>query len=85
MADEGQITNREVRRKKAEELIQTDILIATNKEYKTSSNESGKIKVLYCMDIASAYRGRGIAHQTLDKVCEDAKAELGFGIMRKEL
>ena len=49
--------------------------IANNKEYQTDIHEPGKIKVLYCMDIAPAYRGRGIAHQTLDKVCEDAKAE----------
>ncbi|MCH5270570.1 MAG: GNAT family N-acetyltransferase [Lachnospiraceae bacterium] len=100
LADEAQITNREDRRKKAEELIRSGILqgyliyegthivgwcncndkmnyspIAENKEYQTDINESGKIKVLYCMDIAPAYRGRGLAHQTLDKVCEDAKSD----------
>lgn len=100
LADEAQITNREERQKKAEELIQAGILqgyliyegtqvvgwcncndkmnyapIAENQAYQTGINESGKIKVLYCMDIAPAYRGRGIAHQTLDKVCEDAKTE----------
>lgn len=100
LADEGRITRREERRKKAEELIQAGILqgyliyegtqivgwcncndkmnyapIATNTEYETDINEPGKVKVLYCMDIAPAYRGQGIAHQALEVVCEDARSE----------
>lgn len=49
--------------------------ICENDEFITDNREKGKIKVLYCIDIAPAYRGKGIANQIMKKVCEDAKAE----------
>ncbi|MFA6857153.1 MAG: HAD-IA family hydrolase [Treponema sp.] len=45
--------------------------IADNPEYKTD----GKIKAVYCFDIAPGYRGRGIAHKLLQQACEDAATE----------
>ena len=44
-------------------------------EFFTEPCESGKIKVLYCIDIIPEYRGKGIAHKIIDVVCADAKAE----------
>lgn len=44
-------------------------------EFYTEPCETGKIKVLYCIDIAPAYRGKGITHIIVDKFCEDALTE----------
>lgn len=33
------------------------------------------IRVLYCMEIAPAWRGKGIAHQLVERVCADARAD----------
>ncbi|WP_426349711.1 GNAT family N-acetyltransferase [Alloiococcus sp. CFN-8] len=49
--------------------------ICSNEEFLTDSLERGKVKVLYCIDIAPGYRGRGIADIVIEKVCEDAKQE----------
>lgn len=48
-----------------------------DEEYLTEDAEKGKIKVIYCYDIAPAYRGKGIAGLMLEKACADAKEE-GF-------
>lgn len=49
--------------------------VAYDKEHETDNDEEGKVKVLYCMDIAPAYRGKGIASKVLERVCDDAKNE----------
>lgn len=43
--------------------------------FRTVELTRGLVKILYCMEIAPAYRGKGISHRIVDKVCEDAKAE----------
>lgn len=52
-------------------------LLAEDEQYFTEDTEKGKIKVVYCYDIAPAYRGKGIASMMLEKACKDAKEE-GF-------
>lgn len=47
----------------AEELFGTDKL------------EKGKIKILYCIDIAPDYRGKGLANLIMERVLEDARKE----------
>ena len=37
--------------------------------------EGDRIKVLYCMDIAPAYRGKGLATRALERVLADAEKE----------
>jgi len=49
--------------------------ICGNEEFLTEPIERGKVKVLYCIDIAPGYRGKGIADILIEKVCEDAKLE----------
>lgn len=44
-------------------------------QFFTDRVERGRIKVLYCMDIAPAYRGKGIAKAVMERVLEDAKEE----------
>lgn len=51
--------------------------ICENKKYRTDILDKGKIKIIYCMDIAPNYRGRGIANLVVEKAVADAKAE-GF-------
>lgn len=43
--------------------------------FRTAELERGLIKIIYCIEIAPAYRGRGITHLILDRVCRDAKEE----------
>lgn len=49
--------------------------ICKNKAFFTGDNERGKIKVLYCIDIAPNYRGMGIVNQIFEKALSDAKEE----------
>lgn len=54
----------------------TDYLpIVQNNEFQTDNCEKGKIKVLYCIDIAPNYQKKGIANLTMEKVLSDAKEE----------
>lgn len=46
-----------------------------DEEHTTVDLKNHKVKVIYCIEIAPAYRGKGLAHLIVDKVCEDAKAE----------
>ena len=41
----------------------------------TDHHERGKIKLLYCFDIAPAYRGKGIANLIVEQVLADAKQD----------
>lgn len=53
----------------------TDYLpIYENDEFRTD-DERGKVKVLYCIDIAPNYQGKGIANIIMEKVLSDAKEE----------
>lgn len=45
--------------------------VAGNVEYATG----GRVKAVYCFDIAPQYRGRGIALKLLEQACEDAVSE----------
>lgn len=54
--------------------------ICENEKYRTDNLEKGKIKIIYCMDIAPSYRGRGIANLVVEKALADAKEE-GFSYM----
>lgn len=49
--------------------------ICSNSSLMRGDENPGMIKSVYCFDIAPAYRGRGIAHLMLDRVCEDAKSD----------
>lgn len=49
--------------------------IVTNDAFHTDDCERGKIKVLYCMDIAQNCQGKGIANLIMEKVLSDAKEE----------
>lgn len=49
--------------------------ICENKEFLTTDNERGKIKILYCIDIAEQYQGKGIANLVMEKVLADAEKE----------
>lgn len=54
----------------------TDYLpICENKEFQTEDSEKGRIKVLYCIDIAPDYQGKGIASLTMEQVLSDATKE----------
>lgn len=43
--------------------------------FRTVELTRGLVKILYCIEIAPSYRGKGITHLMVDKVCEDAKTE----------
>lgn len=49
--------------------------ICENTEFQTDNCQKGRIKILYCIDIAPHIRGRGIANLIFEKVIGDAKAE----------
>lgn len=49
--------------------------IIYNDTFKTGNPAPGVIKIIYCMDIAPEYRGRGLASRTLERVIDDARAE----------
>ena len=49
--------------------------ICENDEFRTEDYGKGKIKVLYCIDIAPNYQGKGIANLIMEKVLSDAKEE----------
>ena len=51
-----------------------------NREFMTDDVDKGKIKAIYCYDIAPSRRGEGIAHQMLEQICVDAKNE-GFSFV----
>lgn len=44
-------------------------------DFSTDKIEKGRIRVLYCMDIAPDYRGKGIAKAVMERFLADAKAE----------
>lgn len=41
----------------------------------TDPHEPGKIKLIYCFDIAPAYRGQGIARRLIEHILAEAKEE----------
>lgn len=49
--------------------------ICENAEFQTDDCGRGRIKVLYCIDIAPNYQGKGIANRIMEKVLSDAKEE----------
>lgn len=49
--------------------------VCENEAFFTDKLEKGMIKILYCIDIAPAYRGKGIANQVIKRVLEDAREE----------
>lgn len=49
--------------------------IMANSEYETFKTNKGKIKAVYCLEIAPESRGKGIAHLLIDKIARDAKEE----------
>ena len=49
--------------------------VCADKEFLTDKIEKGTIKVLYCMDIAPGYRGKGIANAVVERFLTDAKVE----------
>lgn len=51
--------------------------IRENPDFLTPDDERGRIKILYCMDIAPAYQGKGIANRMVERVLSDA-AEEGY-------
>ncbi len=46
-------------------------------EHETEDLSRSRVKVIYCLEIAPAYRGMGISHRIVERVCEDAKND-GF-------
>ena len=50
-------------------------LIAGDEDYATDDGARGRTKVLYCIDIAPAYRGQGLARRIIERFVTDAKAE----------
>ena len=54
--------------------------ICEDEAYYTMDSEKGKVKIIYCIDIAPNYRGRGIADLIVEKVIAEAKKE-GFAYM----
>ena len=45
-------------------------------EFETMKNpHRGQIKVVYCFELAPGYRGKGISHQLLEQIIQDAKEE----------
>ena len=49
--------------------------ICDNQTFFTEDPQKQKIKIIYCIDVAPAYRGKGIADLIVDKVLTDAKEE----------
>lgn len=49
--------------------------ICKNNEFQTDDCKKGKIKILYCIDIAPDYQGKGIANLVMEKFLSDAKEE----------
>lgn len=41
----------------------------------TDGHEKGKIKLIYCFDIAAAYRGKGVARTLIEHILAEAKRE----------
>ena len=41
----------------------------------TDHHEPGKIKLIYCFDIAHAYRGKGVSRMLINHILAEAKAE----------
>lgn len=48
--------------------------IVRNKEYLSDGDDEQTISI-YCMEIAPNYRGKGISHYIIDRICENAKAD----------
>lgn len=51
--------------------------ICKNPDFFTDEPVKGKIKILYCIDIAPDWRGKGLARLVMERVLEDAQKE-GF-------
>ena len=49
--------------------------ICENVDFMTPNMEKGQIKILYCMDIADGWQGRGIANLIMEKFLDDAEKE----------
>ncbi|MCH5198572.1 MAG: GNAT family N-acetyltransferase [Oscillospiraceae bacterium] len=49
--------------------------ISNNDDFHTNNAEKNKIKIIYCIDIAPAHRGKGLANLIVEKVLADAKEE----------
>lgn len=49
--------------------------IRGNKEYEAGDGADGRTMVVYCIDIAPEYRGKGIASLVMEHVLQDAKEE----------
>lgn len=49
--------------------------LCADETFFTDRVERGRIKVLYCMDIAPGYRGKGIAKMVMKRVLTDAEEE----------
>lgn len=49
--------------------------ICENDDFRTDDCEKGRIKVLYCIDIATDYQGKGIAKLIMEQFLSDAKEE----------
>lgn len=47
--------------------------IIHNDIFKTGEPEKGRIRIVYCIDIAPEYRGRGLASAVLERVIADAR------------
>ena len=64
--------------------------VCENKEYTAGDSLDGKTLVVYCIDIAPGYRGKGIASLVMEQVLKDAKAEgyryvEGYPFINREL
>lgn len=49
--------------------------VMNDPEHQTVDLNRTKVKIIYCIEIAPDYRGKGIAHRIIERVCEDAKKE----------
>lgn len=49
--------------------------ICENEDFSSDNAEKSKIKIIYCIDIAPDYRGKGIANCIVEKVLADAEEE----------
>ncbi len=49
--------------------------LCANEEFFTEPPEKGKIKVLYCMDIACNWQGKGLANLVMERFLADAQRE----------
>ena len=56
--------------------------VCANDEFFTDQNEKGRIKVLYCMDIAPGYRGKGIAKSVMERFLNRCEGR-GISICRR--